>query len=209
MGGDPVDGRTARRERGREAVVDAAFALLQGGTFPPTAEKVAAEAGVSVASVFRYFGSLEDVQREAQHRFHERYAPLLAVPVDVHRLPRTDRIARLVDARLSLYEQVGRVMQVGRLRSLEYEAAAEGTAATRELLADQVRGWLAPEIAAASPAAGADLAAAVDGATSLDAWDVAARTHQRSRQQVRRAWIRTLAAVCDATVGPSTPEDAP
>jgi aryl-alcohol dehydrogenase (NADP+) len=29
-------------------VVDAAFALLQGGVFPPTAEKVAAEAGVSL-----------------------------------------------------------------------------------------------------------------------------------------------------------------
>lgn len=190
-------------------MVDAAFALLQGGVFPPTAEKVAAEAGVSVASVFRYFGSLEDIQREAQHRFRERYAPLIAVPGDAARYTRGERIARLVDDRLSLYDQAGRVMQVGRLRSLEYEAAAEASTATRAMLADQVRGWLAPELATVTPAAGADLAAVVDGATSLDAWDVAARTHDRTRRQIRRAWIRALEVLCDAAAGPDTQQEAP
>ncbi len=52
---ETVDGRRARRERGRIAVSDAVIDLAFEGNANPTAEQVAKRAGVSVASLFRYF----------------------------------------------------------------------------------------------------------------------------------------------------------
>ncbi|MEM7324954.1 MAG: TetR family transcriptional regulator, partial [Actinomycetota bacterium] len=54
-----IDGRTARRERGRLAVIDAAFRLLESGE-PATTERLAAEAGTSTSSLYRYFDDLAD-----------------------------------------------------------------------------------------------------------------------------------------------------
>ena len=61
----PIDGRRARRERGRSAVIDAAFALAEEGKIPLTTELVAERSGVSAASIFRYFDGLDDLQYQA------------------------------------------------------------------------------------------------------------------------------------------------
>ncbi len=73
------DGRHARRERGRAAVVDALFEFLLEGRLPPTVDEVANRAGVSVASVFRYFDGIEDMQRHAFARFRTRFAHLYEI----------------------------------------------------------------------------------------------------------------------------------
>ena len=75
-----VDGRRARRERNRLAVIDALFELLVQAERPPSVEEVAAHAGVSVSSVFRYFENLDDLQQETIERYFQRYAPHFEVP---------------------------------------------------------------------------------------------------------------------------------
>ena len=50
-----TDGRTARRDRNREAVLDAALALFTAGELEPTAAAVAERSGVSLRSVYRYW----------------------------------------------------------------------------------------------------------------------------------------------------------
>ena len=71
-----VDGRSARRERGRAAVIDAVVDLLQEGHAPPTTPQVVERAGISEASLFRYFRSIDDLQLEATARFLDRHAHL-------------------------------------------------------------------------------------------------------------------------------------
>ena len=75
-----VDGRRLRRERGRDAVIDALFELLLEGSPTPKSDELARRAGVSEASVFRYFDSLDDLFLRAFQAFQERYAPLLTIP---------------------------------------------------------------------------------------------------------------------------------
>ena len=75
----PVDGRRARRDRGREAVTEAMIDLVLEGHVPPTAEQVAARAGVSVASLFRYFETLDELRRATIQRYHERFAHLIEI----------------------------------------------------------------------------------------------------------------------------------
>ena len=192
-GTTPIDGRRARRERGRLAVIDAMFALLQDGKIPVSAEMVAERAGVSVASVFRYFDGLDDLQFQTFERFRERFEPLLVVDPAA---TRDERVAAFVTSRLDLYEQAGAIMAVGRLRALEHEPLVAASAEMRGLLAGQVRSVFAEDVTA--PASRTDVVAMIDALTSLESWDVMRKTHARSRRQIETAWCRGIRAVIDA-----------
>src|SRR5437764_99636 len=63
-----LDGRAARRDRGREAVLDAVIALFEEGHVRPTPEAVAERSGVSVRSVYRYYEDRDDLIRADTHR---------------------------------------------------------------------------------------------------------------------------------------------
>jgi AcrR family transcriptional regulator len=196
----PVDGRRARRERGRLAVIDAMFELLQAGKVPVNAELVAERSGVSVASVFRYFDGLDDLQFQTFQRFRERFEPLLAVKP--RGATRAGRIAAFVGSRLDLYEQAGAIMAVGRLRALEHEPLVAASAEMRGLLADQVRTVFTADIAGMD-AGGPDLVAVIDALTSLESWDVMRKTHSRSRRQIERAWCTGIEALITASAKPT------
>lgn len=202
-----VDGRRARRERGRLAVIDATFDLLREGHLPPPVDLVAARAGVSVASVFRYFGGQDDLQRQTVERFLERFSPLFEVP-GLGEGPAPERIARFVDARLALFEAIGPIMRMGRLRAVEHPPLAEAVVDVRRRLAAQAAEHFAPELAGLGRAGADDVVALVDALASLEGWETMHRIHGRSHRQVRRAWITGLHAVLgvarpDATDRPS------
>jgi AcrR family transcriptional regulator len=180
------------------------FALLQDGKVPVSAEMVAERAGVSVASVFRYFDGLDDLQYRTFERFRDRFAPALALSVDPD-TTRPDRIRSFVAARLDLYDRAGAIMAVGRLRSLEHQPLVEASAQMRSLLAAQVRRVFEREVAGASPTRASDLVAVIDALTSLEAWDVMRRTHARSRAQISHTWEQGIAALVDAWVGQGGP----
>lgn len=58
------DGRTRRRVRNREKVVQALYELIGEGHRRPTADQVAARAGVGRRTVFRHFDDLESLFAE-------------------------------------------------------------------------------------------------------------------------------------------------
>lgn len=186
-----VDGRRARRERGRASVVDAMFALLQEGQYPPTAEAIAERADVSASSVFRYFDSLDDLQHHTIERYFERFAHLFVIP-SIGQGERGDRIARMIDARLDLYEAIGPLARLARARALDTPRLARTLAETRAMLTAQVRKHFAAELAVRTPARADDLVALIDSLTSFEAWDLLRSAHGRSRPQVRRAWVAGL-----------------
>ncbi len=62
---DSVDRRRLRTERGRQLVVDALLAYYDEGDPEPGAAKIAARAGVSERTVFRYFDDLDSLAAAA------------------------------------------------------------------------------------------------------------------------------------------------
>ena len=66
-----VDGRTARSERTRRAIVDAHLALLNEGDLKPTAERIAERAGVSLRSLWGNFRDMETLFAAAGERLIE------------------------------------------------------------------------------------------------------------------------------------------
>jgi|TARA_B110000503_G_scaffold36706_1_gene60022 AcrR family transcriptional regulator len=54
-----VDGRRARSERSKQALIDASLALVQEGNLIPTAQQISDRAGVGIRSFFRHFEDME------------------------------------------------------------------------------------------------------------------------------------------------------
>jgi AcrR family transcriptional regulator len=186
------DGRRARRERNRAAVIDAMLALLQEGRFPPSVEELAGRAEVSVSSVFRYFDNLDDLHHETIVGYFERYAPLFEVPARPDG-SLADRVQALVEARLELYETIAPIARVARLRAADQAEIGATLLDTRRRFLGQVRDHFAPDLAGRADAD--DVVVLCDALTSFEAWDLLQGTHERSRPQIARAWTTGLTAL--------------
>ncbi len=207
----PVDGRRARRDRSRAAVIDAMFALVTDGKVPPSVEQVAERSGVSVSSIFRMFDGLDDMRDQAFEQFHVRYSHLLELDVD-QSARRSERIDHLLRARVELFSAAGPLMGMARKRALDYEPFANRVSAQRTQLAEQVQLCLRPETRNLSPSGAANLVALVDASTSPEAYELLGAAHARTRRQIEQTWRRAVAALvaswCDTPRATSTPRTA-
>ncbi len=186
-----VDGRRARRERGRLAVVDAMLILVSEGHVPPTVEQVAERADVSTASVFRYFDTLEDLRQATTDVFFERNPHLFEI-TDIGEGSLSHRIEAFVTASLRLFEENEPIARLVRLQAHQMTALNELLHRIRATRADQVRHHFDEELRAMSSATRVDAVMVISTLTSFESWDQARHDHQRSRPQVRRAWVAAL-----------------
>ena len=147
---ETVDGRRARRERGRIAVSDAVIDLVVEGNADPTAEQVAKRAGVSVASLFRYFETLKELRRETLRRYFKRYDHLFQLP-DISESTLEHRSQVFVNCRAKLYETTEPMCRQARRRAPDFPDLDEELHSVRARQADQIRQCFAYELEALSP----------------------------------------------------------
>ncbi|MEO1061822.1 MAG: TetR/AcrR family transcriptional regulator [Actinomycetota bacterium] len=186
----PVDGRRARRERGRLAVIDATIDLVLLGGGPPSADQVAERAGVSEASLFRYFDTLDDLRHQAIGRYLERHDHLMEVPdIGEHALDR--RVRDLVAARLRYYETVQPMATLARRQAPEVPEVAATLARVRATLADQVAQHFEPELRSFRPGPRAERVAVLAALTSFESWQLLGE-QGLDAAGIGRAWRRSL-----------------
>lgn len=113
-GGAPVDGRTLRAQRTRDAVVEALLSLNEDGDLMPTAQRVAARAGVALRTVYGHFSDMEALWLEAGRREMHKIGQLADVPPAD--LPLPERTARFCASRARVLEALLPVMRATRLR---------------------------------------------------------------------------------------------
>lgn len=187
-----VDGRTARRDRNRDAVLDAVIDLFTEGQVELVAADVAERSGVSLRSVYRYFDDLEALARAAIARQTERFAPLAAL-ADDRSGTLDERIDRIVDVRLRLYEAVGATRRAAIQRAASNPILADQLERTRVLLDRQVEALFAPELDALDPKVRATVAPALDLLLTFESYDQLRRTRRLSGAETRRVLRATLA----------------
>ncbi len=193
-----IDGRTARRERGRQAVIDAVVELLHEGHAPPSTTMVTERAGVSEATLFRYFESLADLQTLATTQFLDTYAHLFAIPNEgAGELD--GRIDRFVAGRAALWGAIAPVAKLGRARAFDHPGMASLLGEARRNQAAQAARHFTPELALLAPAARDDIVAAITTVTAFEAWDIQVTDLDRTPTQVRRAWRTALRQLLRAT----------
>ncbi len=99
-----VDGRTARKNSNKDAVVDAALRMFESGNKHPKMEDIAAAAGVSVRSAYRYFANVDEVTEAAAVQNLAKYGALFEVEnLGVGTLD--ERIRNLVTSRMRLFNE--------------------------------------------------------------------------------------------------------
>lgn len=189
---DPLitDGRTARRERNRNAVLDAVLDLFGEGATNPTPDEVATRSGVSLRSVYRYFDDRESLLRSAMEHHFLRLQPLFAIDIDPTD-PLDRRIEALVDQRLHLYEAAAPVFRAAIARSGSNPLIEERVRDRRTLLARQVEQMFAPELAELGARA-AEASAMIDVVTEFESFDHLIRFRGMDRDDAAAAVARTV-----------------
>ncbi len=165
-----TDGRLARRDRNRAAVLDAIIDLFTEGDLDPSPDQVARRAGISPRSVYRYFDDREALQREAIDHHLARVLPLAQFP-DIGVGPLVDRIPAFVTHRVRLYETVAATARATRRRAATDEIVRERLEWTRRNLREQVEHQFAPELAAMPTRTRRARVAALDALCELESLD--------------------------------------
>jgi TetR/AcrR family transcriptional regulator of autoinduction and epiphytic fitness len=189
------DGRLTRAARTRAAVVDALLALNEQGNLRPTARDIAAEAGVSLRSLYVHFDDLEALVVAAADRHTRRLAeilPPLQVEGDID-----ERLDAFIKRKVALHEAGAGVRRAAVLQEPFSPALQQALAKGRKAARAEIRQAFAPEISAAGPKLGPRLVRALEIATCAASWE-ALRVHQQipvddAADQVREMALALLA----------------
>ncbi len=165
------DGRHARRDRNKYAVVDAYLDLVREGNPRPSIAEVADRSGVSHRSVFRYFADKDELARTAIERQLAAAAPLVPLTVGPG-APLPERIDRFVERRLELFEMVGPSARLSRSLSALQPVLASELKTTRAFLRAQIRHLFRVELDAMGGAERGHALAALDALCALEAVDL-------------------------------------
>ncbi|UYP18568.1 TetR/AcrR family transcriptional regulator [Rhodococcus sp. Z13] len=203
-----TDGRTARAERTRRAVIEAHVDLIRRGELKPTGAQIAAKAGVSLRSLWGHFGDLETLFEatgtELMRRLDDAYEPVdPALPLD-------ERIDAYCRQRAELLEYIAPFARASslrapfspalqRIRLRHIERAKEDT---MDLFADCFEG--------VDPAVRRQAENAIGVATAWPMWmslrDVLRLSVPESVEVVKRAVAALLSEV--SSTAPTRPEPA-
>jgi AcrR family transcriptional regulator len=183
------DGRSARSQRTRAAVVDALLALIHDGHPRPTARQIAERAEISLRSVYVHFDDLEDLFCAAAQRQMAAVAPLL---VTIERdAPLGERVEQLCAARARIYEQVGPVGRAAELQAPFSPTLSRLLTRVREASKDEIGRLFEPELARLRPPARSRRLAALDAALSAETWHVLRSRHGMSFAESRTTMVES------------------
>jgi AcrR family transcriptional regulator len=164
-----VDGRKARGERTRAAVISAFIGLIEDGERKPTGAQIAQRAGISIRALWANFADLETL-------YHATGQVLLAradqqintIPAD---LPLAERLDRFCAHRVAGLEDIAPFARANRLREPFSATLRNNRRRFLERIGGEVEQVFAPELAAAG-AGRADLLLGLTSTASWSWWSV-------------------------------------
>jgi AcrR family transcriptional regulator len=187
------DGRTIRAERTRQALVDSLLALVEEGQLRPTAERIAARAGVSERSLFQHFADREALYQAVALQQYERIAATIE-PVDLT-LPLDERIDAFVAQRARVLEAITPVRRAALLLEPSSEVVFGWLQSARRQKAREVERVFRSELDAIEQAERGIVLAALVAASAWTSWE-SLRAHQRlSAERSRGAMHAALTAL--------------
>jgi AcrR family transcriptional regulator len=182
------DGRHARAERTRDAIVGALLALLEEGVMSPPAELVAERAGVSRRVLFNHFKDREDLLTRAAAR---RFETIVALRPELPLEGSTETRARAFFAAIGrFYDHVAPVRRAALLFAHESAVITSHMAEATRMHRAAAAAVFAPEIEAAAACERESLARALAAVTSFSFWDELRRNQELSFEASTRALER-------------------
>jgi TetR/AcrR family transcriptional regulator, regulator of autoinduction and epiphytic fitness len=183
-----VDGRTARSERTRNAIVDAHVQLIHDGDLRPTADRIARAAGVSLRALWSHFADMEALLAASGQRVLERrdaaYEPISPD------LPLADRIRAFCHQRARLVELIAPAARAAGLKEPFSPSLQHYRGLHMDRLRDEVRTLFAAEIDG-----DAELLSVLTAVSTWATWDTLRTSLTLTIDEARAALERTVTAL--------------
>jgi AcrR family transcriptional regulator len=192
--GPSIDGRSARRERNADAVLEVVHDLFVETHDLPTMEEVAARSGVSLRSVYRYFPDGRQMLLAAMARRVRAVEPDWQQP----RLGEgsfEERLTAFVDHRFVLYETSAPTFRAAYAVRARVDEIAEQIDVRRRQVAEQARRHFADDLRGQSPTAVEEILACVEVLAGFEAMETLHAHRGLSPAASRRVILRGLRAV--------------
>jgi len=168
--GQVVDGRSARRDRNRLAVIDAAIELFSEGNLRPDSASIALRCGLSPKSVSRYFEDIDSLIATAAARQMEQVFPLYQIHA-IGQGPLQQRIDEFVRVRLKAYEVMVATFRAASLLALKQPEIHKYLDDARSMAREQIDAHFATELKPLAPAERQSRVATVDALFQAETLD--------------------------------------
>lgn len=189
-----VDGRVARRERNRIAVLDAVLEMFGEESLFPTIEQASQRSGLSLRSVYRYFADPDELLEAAIKRNIDRNRDAARLP-SIGEGPLDGRIDDFVAMRVRLYERIAPVYRATVHNAPQNARVRDELLHTRQEFRQQFERQFAPELDTLRGSERETVPAASDVFTQMDAVDLLRRYRQLTVAETEAALRAGLAAL--------------
>lgn len=195
---EPVDGRTARAMRTREAIGEATLALLIEGDYRPSAARIAERAGVSVRSVFQHFDDLETLYAAVGGRVAQQVAALIS-PISTD-LVLSDRVVAFYRQRARVNETLTPILRAANMYAPASPTITSQFQVGHNAVTAQVADTFAPELVKVGESS-LTLADALVATASWGVWNNLRNLTHRSFDEAARVTAHLGAALLGDAVG--------
>lgn len=192
-----VDGRTARAERTRAAIVEAHLALIGAGDLRPTGERIAERAGISLRALWTNFKDMEALFAASGQRLAERQAAeFRPVPPS---LPLPQRVEEFCLQRARMLEILAPCAKAARLREPFSAQLRQNKVQAIALVSDEIEALFAGELALAGDDR-AQLLISLTVASTYSSWAMMRDELGLDVATARGAMTRTVTALLLAAI---------
>jgi AcrR family transcriptional regulator len=198
-----VDGRTARRDRGRTAVLEAALDLFEEENLEPTPEQIALRAGVSTRSVYRYFQDRDELVRAIIAHKQLKILPLFHIE-NIGKGDLDTRLSRLVDSRLRVYDATGATARAMAIKASSDPVIHEQIQFRKSVFREQVENNFRQEFDRMTTSQRSTSLNAIDALTQLDVLDRFHVDLQLSLDETRDVLIASIQALLTIASHPAS-----
>ena len=186
-----VDGRSLRRERNRQDIVDALLGLIENGETEISAALIASKAGLSERSIFRYFDDVNDLYRSVcDLAFSKEIEYALIDDVGVGSLD--TKIENFVNQRVRIYTMNEKIAPAARSFAFKNPVIKNQLVVGRKLLRTQIIKHFAEELSVFDKQQQQVAVAIIDSLTTFEYYDMMRSDQKMSVQAIKSVLTESI-----------------
>jgi TetR/AcrR family transcriptional regulator, regulator of autoinduction and epiphytic fitness len=186
-----VDGRSLRRERNRQDIVDALLGLIENGETEISAALIASKAGLSERSIFRYFDDVNDLYRSVcDLAFSKEIEYALIDDAGVGSLD--TKIENFVNQRVRIYTMNEKIAPAARSFAFKNPIIKNQLVVGRKLLRTQIIKHFAEELSVFDKQQQQAAVAIIDSLTTFEYYDMMRSDQKMSVQAIKSVLTESI-----------------
>ena len=186
-----VDGRSLRRKRNRQDIVDALLSLIENGETEISAALIASKAGLSERSIFRYFDDVNDLYRSVcDLAFSKEIEYALIDDAGVGSLD--TKIENFVNQRVRIYTMNEKIAPAARSFAFKNPIIKNQLVVGRKLLRTQIMKHFAEELSVFDKQQQQVAVAIIDSLTTFEYYDMMRSDQRMSVQAIKSVLTESI-----------------